>query len=86
MCGLSVRRAVVGLLFLAGASPGLAQDTLRIAGGLAGTWENSFSELGQNAGFFGKDVVRVVERRVDRGLIHDQANAGAAQGLKRRFA
>jgi NMT1/THI5 like len=27
---------------------------LRIAGGLAGTWENSFSELGQNAGFFKK--------------------------------
>ena len=32
----------------------LAQDKLRIAGGLAGTWENSFSELGQNAGFFKK--------------------------------
>jgi NitT/TauT family transport system substrate-binding protein len=32
----------------------LAEDTLRIAGGLAGTWENSFSELGQNAGFFKK--------------------------------
>src|SRR6202049_166529 len=30
----------------------VAQDKLRIAGGLAGTWENSFSELGQNAGFF----------------------------------
>jgi NitT/TauT family transport system substrate-binding protein len=30
----------------------LAQDTLRVAAGLAGTWENSFSELGQNAGFF----------------------------------
>src|ERR1700730_16204279 len=29
----------------------VAQDKLRIAGGLAGTWENSFSELGQNAGF-----------------------------------
>jgi hypothetical protein len=25
----------------------VAQDKLRIAGGLAGTWENSFSELGQ---------------------------------------
>jgi NitT/TauT family transport system substrate-binding protein len=31
-----------------------AQDKLRIAAGLAGTWENSFSELGQNAGFFKK--------------------------------
>ena len=32
----------------------VAQDRLRIAAGLAGTWENSFSELGQNAGFFKK--------------------------------
>ena len=32
----------------------VAQDQLRIAAGLAGTWENSFSELGQNAGFFKK--------------------------------
>jgi NitT/TauT family transport system substrate-binding protein len=31
-----------------------AQDRLRVAAGLAGTWENSFSELGQNAGFFKK--------------------------------
>src|SRR6266702_5757905 len=35
----------------------VAQDKLRIAGGLAGTWENSFSELGQNAGFFKKHGV-----------------------------
>jgi NitT/TauT family transport system substrate-binding protein len=35
-------------------SPVAAEDKLRIAGGLAGTWENSFSELGQNAGFFKK--------------------------------
>ena len=34
--------------------PALAEDSLRIAAGLAGTWENSFSELGQNAGFFKK--------------------------------
>jgi len=33
-------------------SPVLAQETLRVAAGLAGTWENSFSELGQDAGFF----------------------------------
>src|ERR1700682_1065760 len=32
----------------------VAQDRLRVAAGLAGTWENSFSELGQNAGFFKK--------------------------------
>ncbi|HEY1363341.1 MAG TPA: ABC transporter substrate-binding protein [Xanthobacteraceae bacterium] len=35
-------------------SGAVAQDRLRIAAGLAGTWENSFSELGQNAGFFKK--------------------------------
>src|SRR3954466_12316822 len=34
--------------------PAVAQDKLRIPGGRAGTWENSFSELGQNAGFFKK--------------------------------
>ena len=46
-CGLSA-------LLLASAlhSAALAEDTLRVAAGLAGTWENSFSELGQNAGFF----------------------------------
>src|SRR3954464_3665950 len=35
-------------------SAAVAQDHLRIASGLAGTWENSVSELGQNAGFFKK--------------------------------
>jgi NitT/TauT family transport system substrate-binding protein len=35
-------------------SAAIAQDKLRVAAGLAGTWENSFSELGQNAGFFKK--------------------------------
>jgi NitT/TauT family transport system substrate-binding protein len=47
------------VLLLVGVSPAslyaqdtLRIDTLRIASGLAGTWENSFSELGQNAGFF----------------------------------
>jgi len=43
------------LVLLAGLnSAAVAQDKLRIAAGLAGTWENSFSELGQNAGFFKK--------------------------------
>jgi NitT/TauT family transport system substrate-binding protein len=37
----------------------LAQDTLRVAAGLAGTWENSFSELGQNAGFFKRHGIRL---------------------------
>lgn len=35
-------------------TPDSAHAGLRIAAGLAGTWENSFSELGQNAGFFKK--------------------------------
>jgi NitT/TauT family transport system substrate-binding protein len=46
---LTVFALVVGL-----SSGAIAQDRLRVAAGLAGTWENSFSELGQNAGFFKK--------------------------------
>jgi NitT/TauT family transport system substrate-binding protein len=46
--------AALLVLLLAQAAPAHAQDTLRIAAGLAGTWENSFSELGQNGGFFKK--------------------------------
>jgi NitT/TauT family transport system substrate-binding protein len=58
MPGADVLRALYALVFLAGShSPARAEDTLRIAGGLAGTWENSFSELGQNAGFFKKHGV-----------------------------
>jgi NitT/TauT family transport system substrate-binding protein len=45
--GLSVLLLAIGFN-----SAVLAQDALRVAAGLAGTWENSFSELGQNAGFF----------------------------------
>jgi len=41
-------------LLVASSGAAVAQDRLRIAAGLAGTWENSFSELGQNAGFFKK--------------------------------
>jgi NitT/TauT family transport system substrate-binding protein len=55
MSRLFVWRSMSALLLLAGwNATALAQDTLRIAAGLAGTWENSFSELGQNAGFFKK--------------------------------
>jgi NitT/TauT family transport system substrate-binding protein len=55
MSRLIVLRAISAALFLAGSCcAARAQDTLRIAAGLAGTWENSFSELGQNAGFFKK--------------------------------
>ena len=50
-----LRFAMLTLVLLAGLnSAAVAQDKLRIAAGLAGTWENSFSELGQNAGFFKK--------------------------------
>jgi NitT/TauT family transport system substrate-binding protein len=48
---LMLATAALTLLF-AGDCSSRAQDRLRIAGGLAGTWENSFSELGQNAGYF----------------------------------
>jgi NitT/TauT family transport system substrate-binding protein len=55
MSRLTILRAIYAALILAGSHCAvLAQDTLRIAAGLAGTWENSFSELGQNAGFFKK--------------------------------
>jgi NitT/TauT family transport system substrate-binding protein len=55
MSALNILHGISALLLLAGSNSAvLAQDTLRIAAGLAGTWENSFSELGQNAGFFKK--------------------------------
>jgi NitT/TauT family transport system substrate-binding protein len=50
--------AALTLLFAGGCSS-RAQDRLRIAGGLAGTWENSFSELGQNAGYFRKHGIEL---------------------------
>src|SRR3981081_2132792 len=55
MSRLNLGRGMSAFVLVAGLnSPVLAQDSLRIAAGLAGTWENSFSELGQNAGFFKK--------------------------------
>jgi NitT/TauT family transport system substrate-binding protein len=56
-CKMSRRNLGLGLAALAlllGSQSASAQDRLKIAAGLAGTWENSFSELGQNAGFFKK--------------------------------
>lgn len=50
---LKLAMATVALLAALN-SAAVAQDKLRVAAGLAGTWENSFSELGQNAGFFKK--------------------------------
>jgi NitT/TauT family transport system substrate-binding protein len=51
----NLRLVMSAFALLAGlSSPAVAQDRLRVAAGLAGTWENSFSELGQNAGFFKK--------------------------------
>jgi NitT/TauT family transport system substrate-binding protein len=53
MSRVKLVRALSALLLAIGFNSAvLAQDTLRVAAGLAGTWENSFSELGQNAGFF----------------------------------
>ena len=50
-----VKFALLALFLLAASNSAvIAQDKLRVAAGLAGTWENSFSELGQNAGFFKK--------------------------------
>jgi len=55
MLWTSLRLAVLTVVLAGGLnSAARAQDKLRIASGLAGTWENSFSELGQNAGFFKK--------------------------------
>jgi len=55
MSKLSLAPGMLVLSLVAGLnSSAVAQDKLRIAAGLAGTWENSFSELGQTAGFFKK--------------------------------
>jgi NitT/TauT family transport system substrate-binding protein len=55
MLRINVARAASALILVAALTrAACADDTLRIAAGLAGTWENSFSELGQNAGFFKK--------------------------------
>src|SRR5262245_26059344 len=52
--------ALSASILLAGLSQAaIAQDKLRIASGLKGTWENSFSELGQNAGFFKKHGIEL---------------------------
>src|SRR5262249_27043417 len=61
MFGCSLRLAPLMIVaIITGASPSaLAQDKLRVAAGLAGTWENSFSELGQNAGFFKKHAIEL---------------------------
>jgi ABC-type nitrate/sulfonate/bicarbonate transport system substrate-binding protein len=55
MCKLNLRLAIPAFALVVGLNSTVAaQDRLRVAAGLAGTWENSFSELGQNAGFFKK--------------------------------
>jgi NitT/TauT family transport system substrate-binding protein len=55
MSWLSLRLRLTAIVVLGGMSTAaLAQDTVRVAAGLKGTWENSFSELGQEAGFFKK--------------------------------
>jgi NitT/TauT family transport system substrate-binding protein len=55
MSRVTLRLGMLAAALLIGlSSAAVAQDRLRVAAGLAGTWENSFSELGQNAGFFKK--------------------------------
>src|SRR5262249_42048398 len=54
MIGLSLRLGMAAFVLLVDLNCAVAQDQLRIAGGLAGTGEQSFSELGENAGFFKK--------------------------------
>ena len=55
MSRLDVKFAIAAMTLVVGLnSTAVGQDKLRVAAGLAGTWENSFSELGQNAGFFKK--------------------------------
>src|SRR5262245_36729425 len=55
MRNVNLLHGISALLLLAGSTcAALPQDTLRIAAGLAGTWENAFSELGQKEGFFKK--------------------------------
>jgi NitT/TauT family transport system substrate-binding protein len=55
MSRLNLRLAMPAVALLIDlSSAAVAQDRLRVAAGLAGTWENSISELGQNAGFFKK--------------------------------
>src|SRR5437763_15061114 len=56
----SLRLAMPVFALLVGVNcAAVAQDKLRVAAGLAGTWENSFSELGQNAGFFKKHGIEL---------------------------
>jgi len=59
MSRLSLSFATALLIAVGAGSGAVAQDRLKIAGGLAGTWENSFSELGQNAGFFKKHGIEL---------------------------
>jgi NitT/TauT family transport system substrate-binding protein len=60
MSRLNARLAFAALAYLVGFNcAASAQDKLRVAAGLAGTWENSFSELGQNAGFFKKHGIEL---------------------------
>jgi NitT/TauT family transport system substrate-binding protein len=54
LLGVALLALVVGVN-----SAALAQDKLKVASGLRGTWENSFSELGQNAGFFKKHGIEL---------------------------
>lgn len=53
------RTAILAAPSLLLARPALAEDELKIAIGQRGNWENSVSELGQDAGFFRKQGLRL---------------------------
>lgn len=54
MTRFGLRFWVVVILLVALDTAAYAEDRLKVAAGLKGTWENSFSELGQDAGIFKK--------------------------------
>src|SRR5260370_37112075 len=84
--GISALVLLVGL-----SSSVVAQDVLRIAAGLAGTWENSFSELGQNAGFFKKHGIALQifytqgARETQQAVISGSADIGTRVGAFHTF-
>src|SRR5438046_3636326 len=92
MINLSLRLAVPAFVLLVHLNcAAVAQDKLRIAGGLAGTWENSFSELGENAGFFKKHGL-VLDSFYTQGagetqqaVISGSANIGSGAGTCNTF-
>src|SRR5258707_6188624 len=93
MTKLSLRLGMPAFVLLVGLNcAAVAQDKLRIAAGLAGAWENSFSELGENAGFFKKHGL-VLETfythgagQTQQAVISGSARIGTGVGTLNTFA